>query len=168
MATYINRRRYVTVPDKTTVNVRALPGGSVLYRLFHGTPVKLVPSKETTNCYFVIAWEPAARNGYVLKSYITATDNEPSNPRNWETQLFGSSNLSKGASGPNVFNLQYYLNEFGGANLSCDGSFGTQTENAVKAFQSSSGLTVDGIVGNATKSALATERLPNDFFNYEN
>ena len=56
MAKYIGRRRYITVSDRTTVNVRTSPDGSVLYRLYHGTPVKLVPSKEKSGCYFILAW----------------------------------------------------------------------------------------------------------------
>lgn len=168
MAKYISRRRYITVSDRTTVNVRTSPDGSVLYRLYHGTPVKLVPSKEKSGCYFILAWEPAARNGYVKKEFVTSTDSEPNNPRSWANQIFGTQNLSKGSSGPNVLNLQAYLNYFNSAGLKCDGIFGDLTKAAVKNFQTKKNLTSTGVANNATKAALAIERLPNDFFDYEN
>ena len=37
---------------------------------------------------------------------------------------------------------------------SADGYYGTNTENAVRAFQTANGLTSDGIFGNASKNKL--------------
>ena len=49
--------------------------------------------------------------------------------------------------------LQWYLNKFG-YNLSVDGIFGKKTLTAVKDFQKSHGLVIDGLVGKLTKAEL--------------
>jgi len=61
--------------------------------------------------------------------------------------------LTEGDTGPAVQTLQARLNVWG-ANLTVDGDFGALTLTAVKAFQTSQKLTVDGIVGPATWAAL--------------
>lgn len=61
--------------------------------------------------------------------------------------------LKIGDSGKGVLALQYLLNEYG-YNLSLDGRFGANTQNAVRDFQKNNNLTQDGIVGRQTWSAL--------------
>lgn len=61
--------------------------------------------------------------------------------------------LKKGSKGSDVKTLQQTLNNLG-YNLSVDGIFGNGTEDDVKDFQKSKGLTVDGIVGPKTWEAL--------------
>jgi LysM repeat protein len=56
-------------------------------------------------------------------------------------------------SDPNVAEYQKLLNEQG-AHLTVDGILGTNTESAIKTFQYSHGLAVDGIVGPNTLAAL--------------
>lgn len=63
---------------------------------------------------------------------------------------FPKGTLRKGSKGTEVKNLQKFLNWYGNYALEIDGSFGSATEKAVKAFQKANGLTVDGIFG--TKS----------------
>ena len=63
-------------------------------------------------------------------------------------------NVKNGNSGDDVRLLQLALNEAVNAGLSGTGSFGSSTENAVRNFQSANNLTVDGIVGRATWTAL--------------
>jgi len=63
--------------------------------------------------------------------------------------------LVRGASGSAVSGLQKGLREFGGANTATDpgpidGSFGSRTESAVRAYQTQHALTADGIVGDQT------------------
>lgn len=61
--------------------------------------------------------------------------------------------LKKGDRGDEVKELQTLLNQCGYF-LDTDGAFGSKTEEAVKDFQKSAGLTVDGIVGPKTWEAL--------------
>lgn len=62
--------------------------------------------------------------------------------------------LRQGNTGEYVRQLQQALNKTGAA-LNPDGIYGTATANAVKAFQESHGLSVDGICGPMTWAALA-------------
>jgi peptidoglycan hydrolase-like protein with peptidoglycan-binding domain len=68
-------------------------------------------------------------------------------------QTGGNPILSEGDTGPAVQTLQTRLNVWG-ATLTVDGDFGTATLAAVKAFQTAHNLTVDGVVGPQTWSAL--------------
>jgi murein L,D-transpeptidase YcbB/YkuD len=54
-----------------------------------------------------------------------------------------------GSTGEDVKTVQYLLDAHG-ASLTVDGGFGPLTDAAVQAFQTSHGLTADGIVGNLT------------------
>ncbi len=61
--------------------------------------------------------------------------------------------IRRGSNGNFVTILQYLLNQYG-FNLSTDGVFGANTENAVKQFQTNNNLVADGIVGRNTWNAL--------------
>ncbi len=63
--------------------------------------------------------------------------------------------LQSGSSGSDVTQLQNALNALG-YNLTVDGQFGTATKAAVMHFQSTWGLTLDGIVGPETFNAIKT------------
>ena len=62
--------------------------------------------------------------------------------------------LKIGSKGIYVQLLQSVLNRLGYGAGEVDGIFGVRTENAVKRFQRTVGLTVDGIVGKNTWNAL--------------
>lgn len=62
--------------------------------------------------------------------------------------------IRKGATGDNVCWMQLMLIEEDGARIEADGIFGEKTEEAVKYFQLTHGLTVDGICGPKTWAAL--------------
>lgn len=66
----------------------------------------------------------------------------------------GARVLSKGLYGADVRALQTALTELGFSVGTIDGRFGSRTDAAVRAFQSSIGLTADGLVGRATKAAI--------------
>ncbi len=66
--------------------------------------------------------------------------------------------LKKGAKGIDVVNLQARLIELGYmAQGSNDGSYGTGTETAVRAFQQANGLKADGIAGKDTQTRLFSQ-----------
>ncbi|SFP53953.1 Putative peptidoglycan binding domain-containing protein [Geodermatophilus dictyosporus] len=67
---------------------------------------------------------------------------------------FGDQVLRRGSRGPGVVALQRALTTLG-TPLTADGDFGPLTEQAVRRFQVSAGLTVDGVVGPRTKVALS-------------
>ncbi|HJZ68733.1 MAG TPA: peptidoglycan-binding protein [Blastocatellia bacterium] len=68
--------------------------------------------------------------------------------------------LQKGSKGPAVVQLQQKLNELGFNVGDADGNFGPATESALIDFQSSKGLTADGIAGPDTLSALGLDLVP--------
>lgn len=61
--------------------------------------------------------------------------------------------LRLGTSGSQVFELQERLNRLG-YRVRIDGSFGSDTRDAVFAYQRACGLSVDGIVGSDTRAKL--------------
>jgi hypothetical protein len=61
--------------------------------------------------------------------------------------------LRQGSSGAAVKTLQYLLRSTG-RSVAADGSFGAATYSAVRSFQSSRGLAIDGVVGTNTWHAL--------------
>lgn len=65
------------------------------------------------------------------------------------------SQLSYGSSGSEVEKLQNYLNQVGNYGLTVDGKYGPKTQDAVKQYQSSNNLTVDGIAGDETWGSLS-------------
>lgn len=66
-----------------------------------------------------------------------------------------ASTLKKGSKGDAVKKLQSDLTQAGFSCGAIDGIFGSKTLAAVKAFQQAAGLTVDGLVGSQTQTALA-------------
>ncbi len=73
--------------------------------------------------------------------------------------------LRRGARGDDIVVLQHALTRLGYA-LRADGIFGAATETAVRRFQTDRGLTVDGIVGPATRKALAAAPSGWSFFGW--
>ncbi|MFE5429881.1 L,D-transpeptidase family protein [Peribacillus simplex] len=83
----------------------------------------------------------AATNGYKVSGSVSLPVNT-------------NASLKKGSSGPQVIELQKRLTKLGYSTKGVDGSFGKNTEAAVKKFQKSKKLTSDGVVGPKTKKAL--------------
>ena len=62
--------------------------------------------------------------------------------------------LQGGSQGKAVADVQNALRRGGFLSGPADGRFGATTQNAVRAFQTSKGLTADGVVGQGTWVAL--------------
>lgn len=73
--------------------------------------------------------------------WVEYSDGEVRNVVNIELSV-----LRKGSKGEQVKTLQRLLNAFG-SNLSVDGDFGSKTDSALKTYQKSNKLEVDGICG---------------------
>lgn len=66
--------------------------------------------------------------------------------------------LKKGSKGDNVASLQRFLNWYGGFGLKIDKDFGSKTDHALRVFQKTEGIGVDGIYGkNSYAKAKAYE-----------
>ncbi|MET9561766.1 peptidoglycan-binding protein [Streptomyces tauricus] len=92
------------------------------------------------------------RVGPATKSKLYATGGSAPAPINLQSSSC-SANIVQGAKGGCVTELQRLLRHQGYA-VDVDGDFGAGTASAVRAFQSSRGLTADGQVGTNTKRAL--------------
>lgn len=101
---------------------------------------------------------PMRVNGKYIRGYITPKyAAEPvKTTKKEEVCAVDVKVLKKGAKGSNVKAMQILLMGYGCycGGYGADGSFGTGTESAVRAFQKAKGLTVDGICGPATWSKL--------------
>jgi len=64
--------------------------------------------------------------------------------------------MKLGANGDKVKEIQQWLTDFGYYSGNIDGEFGASTDQAVRDFQTESGLIVDGVVGNDTEKAMET------------
>lgn len=71
-----------------------------------------------------------------------------------------STSLKVGSKGDDVKKLQNRLIELGYLSGSADGTYGSATEAAVKAFQKQCGLTADGIAGQGTQKKLYASDAP--------
>jgi peptidoglycan hydrolase-like protein with peptidoglycan-binding domain len=74
-------------------------------------------------------------------------------PNTWQA-LVQDHTVKKGSSGEAVWAVQHLLAHKHGYSLTPDGSFGNQTDAAVRDLQKVYGLAVDGIVGKNTWKAL--------------
>jgi N-acetyl-anhydromuramyl-L-alanine amidase AmpD len=98
-----------------------------------------------------------------VKSFQTAkglTSDGVVGARTWTALLTAGTKpvLQQGSSGADVERLQRGLTAALGRTVSADGAFGSGTATAVRDYQTSRGLTVDGIVGSGTWGALQAGR----------
>ena len=116
----------------------------------------------TVTCEGLSQWgsQNLARQGYssdqIIRSYYGNVETVLNAPIQALTNSYPGTPLQTGSTGPNVVVLQVALNRIS-QNYpaipkipNVDGIFGSQTENAVQAFQRIFGLTPDGIVGPGT------------------
>lgn len=93
-----------------------------------------------------------AGSGEITPTPITPPPAAPSPPRC--VAVASRRTLRRGSSGPSVKTLQNLLRSRGFDPGPSDGQFGKRTDAAVRCFQTAAGLTVDGVVGPGTWSAL--------------
>jgi hypothetical protein len=125
--------RVRTGPATPYPTVKILPGNHTV-RFTQVTEGQMVGG---TNAWYF----DAADNGWISFSALK-----------WVS--YPGSVVRYGSHGPFVEEVQYQLNRLGYPSGTVDGIFGTNTLNAVRAFQKADGLTVDGIVGPLTWSKL--------------
>lgn len=128
-------------------------------------------NKHNKVCECKYSLKDSSIAGYGRPNWSLVEDNQPTpepapapqptpTPKE-ETCMVELPVLKKGSKNASVKDLQLLLNGkgFKGKNaklLTVDGDFGTNTDYAVRNFQSNKGLTVDGIVGPKTWRALLT------------
>ncbi len=77
-------------------------------------------------------------------------------PKTWAQLIGAMPTTQAGATGLDVRRIQALCNVFMTGRIDVDGNFGPITHAAVRGFQSKYGLTVDGVVGPVTWTALLT------------
>src|SRR5690625_809190 len=113
----------------------AVLGTVLVGTAFAGTPAEAAPAAPA-------APAPSTQSAPAAPSTTAPT-----------TALQSSEKLRWGSRGGAVSDLQSALND-NGASLAVDGVFGPLTDSAVKHYQRSNGLLVDGVVGPETRGSL--------------
>ena len=120
----------------------------------------------TVTCEGLSQWgsQNLALQGYdsneILTSYYGNVETVVNAPIRGIRSSYPGTPLRRGSSGPNVVVIQVALNRIAQSYpaipkiANVDGIFGSRTEASVRAFQEIFGLTVDGIVGQATWYAI--------------
>lgn len=96
------------------------------------------------------------KEGRVADKNIVNGTFQPVKP---DIDLSPQRDIKRGSTGADVKQLQKDLASLGYSCGAVDGSFGPATENAVKTFQKTFGLSVDGVVGPKTRGKITTELL---------
>ena len=149
---------YVKVGD--CLNVRSGPGTDYekLVQLPNGQQVAVM--SQSGSWYKIsVTYGGKSYIGYAASDYIVLGQPPVSDPV-VEPQgcpyAEPTATLRNGDSGTDVKWLQWHLVKLGylSSSTTIDGKFGTNTYNAVVAFQTAKSLEADGIVGSATRTAL--------------
>lgn len=103
------------------------------------------------------------RSDYLMRGDILVTKRQghtvvvlTDGPKAGKVYAYGHRIISRGASGPDVTEMQRYLLalKYAMPKYGADGDFGAETLRAVKAFQADAGLAVDGAMGAADLAKL--------------
>ncbi len=139
----------VNVSDALNIRSEPSTSGSVVVQVSNGFKMYIL---ETSGDWYKVTFTLNGKTytGYAHSDYVVASDLKVSCPYTEPTVT-----LSQGDSGDGVKWLQWYLCKLGYLTASdIDGSFGPTTLNAVKSFQTDKSITVDGLVGSGTRTAL--------------
>ena len=146
---------WIKINNYELVNIRTEPfsDASVAFQLPNGAQITDISWADPTWSKIKVANHSGVY--YVKTRFLSPSNPTPSGA--W-TYRYGSATLKVGSKGTYVKNLQRDLKWLGYYSGSIDGDSGTQTRNAVKAFQKAMGLTQDGLVGANTRKALWQRR----------
>jgi Putative peptidoglycan binding domain len=122
--------------------VRAVGGGSS-----EGTPTVVTTAPTVPDTTLPDATTPATTPTDTTPTGTTTTPSSPTLPE--------GVTLRPGDSGDNVVALQEALSQAGYDPGAVDGDYGPSTSQAVSAFQTAEGLSIDGVAGPETLAALA-------------
>lgn len=147
---------YINCPVGETVRLREGPGTS------YGVVVKIPYGTAVQAEYYNSSWYKVKYNnysGYMMAEFLSSTRPSADQDTFGYTKYLGgtgsSENLVYGQKDSiAVWNLQIMLRDLGQNPGTIDGNFGDNTEAAVRAFQKKYGLSIDGIVGKATKAEI--------------
>lgn len=135
----------------SALNLRSGPGADYarIKLLYYGDTVTVTAKHGTW--YAVTA---GGQRGYVSGAYLKVTESESGSSGGSSSS---QTTLRKGSTGSAVKSLQNNLILLGYLGSGADGIFGSNTEAAVKKYQSRNGLTADGIAGKKTLAAVSEE-----------
>lgn len=142
-----------TVNVSDWLNVRSSPStdGSVVAQVTDGFKLYII---GTSGDWYKVTFtlEGKTYTGYVHSDYVTVS---PIEQKETCPYTEPTATVKQGDTGNSVKWVQWYLYKLGYLSSSgLDGDFGPTTLSAVKAFQTDKGLTVDGLVGSGTRTAL--------------
>lgn len=117
---------------------------------------KLTDSKYRTSDKYLLAGDILLSSGHTTIVTTNGASASGEGTISASSALASSKYPCKGWTGSEVIKLQKALESagFSVGSSGVDGSFGPDTDKAVRAFQSAKGLEVDGIVGPKTQAAL--------------
>lgn len=141
--------KIATIPKDTLVCVFQYRGGKMIH-------VGLAYNNDTVECQNGVQHFTKLNSKWTHWALPVCCDVSYAPPEKTEEKKeeIKVKTLRKGSSGTAVKDLQTKLTESGYPCGAIDGKYGDKTAAAVKAFQKDHGLTVDGVVGSKTLSAL--------------
>jgi len=141
-ATYNGYGRYYVSTNGSPLNIRSYPSESapIVGTIYNGTPIRV---GEYRNNYARLR----GSGGWIYTSWINSRYT-PGSINNPGPGVGGEYNLSIGSSGRLVARLQRRLGIYS------SGYYDSPTANAVRRYQTSVGLTPDGVAGPATINSL--------------
>ena len=129
------------------INVRSSPAGDVVGSLSNGTQISLTGRR-------VNGWLQLTNGNYVSSVWVRQGISSGSGGSGGGSATQSKGILKVGDKGSDVTRLQNSLKNRGVYNGPVTGYYGDLTELAVRRFQASRGLRVDGIAGSQTLSVL--------------